>query len=68
MCGSTDPEAYFPEKGGSNRPVKAVCWGSCPVRAECLDYALRYGVEFGVWGGLSYAERQALSGAGQGAA
>jgi len=39
LCAQTDPEAFFPEKGGSTREAKRVCRG-CEVRAECLDYAL----------------------------
>jgi len=30
-CAETDPEAFFPEKGGSTRDAKRVCAG-CPVR------------------------------------
>ena len=39
LCAQTDPEAFFPEKGGSTREAKKVCLG-CEVRAECLEYAL----------------------------
>ncbi len=38
LCAQTDPEAFFPEKGGSTREAKRVC-RSCEVRAECLEYA-----------------------------
>ena len=36
LCAQTDPEAFFPEKGGSTREAKRVCL-SCEVRAECLE-------------------------------
>ena len=39
LCAQTDPEAFFPEKGGSTREAKRIC-GSCEVSSECLDYAL----------------------------
>ncbi len=39
LCAQTDPEAFFPEKGGSTREAKKVCVG-CEVRSECLEYAL----------------------------
>jgi UV DNA damage repair endonuclease len=39
LCAQTDPEAFFPEKGGSTREAKRVCM-SCEVRVQCLDYAL----------------------------
>ena len=38
LCAQTDPEAFFPEKGGSTREAKRVCL-SCEVRGECLEYA-----------------------------
>ncbi|PPK97801.1 WhiB family redox-sensing transcriptional regulator [Kineococcus xinjiangensis] len=59
LCAQTDPEAFFPEKGGSTREAKRVC-GSCEVRVECLEYALANDERFGIWGGLSERERRRL--------
>ena len=59
LCAETDPEAFFPEKGGSTREAKKVCV-SCDVRAECLDFALGNDERFGIWGGLSERERRRL--------
>ena len=59
LCAQTDPEAFFPEKGGSTREAKRVCV-SCDVRAECLEYALLHDERFGIWGGLSERERRKL--------
>ena len=59
LCAQTDPEVFFPEKGGSVREAKAVCTG-CPVRAQCLEHALAHDERFGVWGGLSERERRRL--------
>jgi WhiB family transcriptional regulator, redox-sensing transcriptional regulator len=59
LCAQTDPEAFFPEKGGSTREAKKVCVG-CEVRAECLEYALANDERFGIWGGLSERERRKL--------
>lgn len=59
LCAQTDPEAFFPEKGGSTREAKKVC-ASCEVRAECLEYALAHDERFGIWGGLSERERRKL--------
>ena len=59
LCAQTDPEAFFPEKGGSTREAKRVCQ-SCDVRAECLEYALAHDERFGIWGGLSERERRKL--------
>ncbi|WP_442965871.1 WhiB family transcriptional regulator [Pseudonocardia sp. HH130630-07] len=59
LCAQTDPEAFFPEKGGSTREAKRICAG-CEVRAECLEYALAQDERFGIWGGLSERERRRL--------
>jgi WhiB family transcriptional regulator, redox-sensing transcriptional regulator len=59
LCAQTDPEAFFPEKGGSTREAKRICSG-CEVRAECLEYALVNDERFGIWGGLSERERRRL--------
>ena len=59
LCAETDPEAFFPEKGGSTREAKKVCSG-CEVRRECLEYALASDQRFGIWGGLSERERRRL--------
>jgi len=59
LCAETDPEAFFPEKGGSTREAKRICSG-CEVRAQCLEYALAHDERFGIWGGLSERERRRL--------
>lgn len=59
LCAQTDPEAFFPEKGGSTREAKRICEG-CEVRSQCLDYALANDERFGIWGGLSERERRKL--------
>ena len=59
LCAQTDPEAFFPEKGGSTREAKQIC-NSCEVRSECLEYALGHDERFGIWGGLSERERRRL--------
>jgi len=59
LCAQTDPEAFFPEKGGSTREAKKIC-SSCEVRAQCLEYALQNDERFGIWGGLSERERRKL--------
>ena len=59
LCAQTDPEAFFPEKGGSTREAKRVC-ASCDVRVECLEYALENDERFGIWGGMSERERRRL--------
>jgi WhiB family redox-sensing transcriptional regulator len=59
LCAQTDPERFFPEKGGSTREAKRICQG-CDVRSECLEYALVHDERFGIWGGLSERERRKI--------
>lgn len=59
LCAQTDPEAFYPEKGGSSREAKATC-GRCGVRDDCLTYALDHEERFGIWGGASERERRKL--------
>ncbi|QQC89866.1 WhiB family transcriptional regulator [Streptomyces alfalfae] len=59
LCAQTDPEAFFPEKGASVREAKRVCL-ACPVRPECLAYALAHRGLTGIWGGLTPRERAHL--------
>lgn len=59
LCAQIDPEAFFPEKGGSTRSAKKIC-RSCEVQGECLEYALETSQRFGIWGGMSERERHKL--------
>lgn len=64
-CAGAGPEPFFPEYGGeeSMRDAIRVCKG-CPVREDCLLFALRSGERFGVWGGLTPRQRARLHYAG----
>ena len=57
LCAQTDPEAFFPEKGGSTRDAKRVC-AQCEVREQCLKWAIEHDERFGIWGGMSERERR----------
>jgi WhiB family transcriptional regulator, redox-sensing transcriptional regulator len=59
VCPQTDPEAFYPKKGGSTREAKRICRG-CPVIDQCLQWALDNDERFGIWGGLSERERRRL--------
>jgi WhiB family redox-sensing transcriptional regulator len=59
-CRGADPSLFFPEQGESVKEAKAVC-ARCPVRADCLDYAMENHEVVGIWGGLSARERRQLS-------
>ncbi|WP_124040084.1 WhiB family transcriptional regulator [Neoactinobaculum massilliense] len=57
LCAQTDPDLFFPEKGGSTAPAAAIC-ETCPVQQECLEYALSHDIRHGIWGGMSDNERR----------
>ena len=59
LCREVDPELWFPEKGASTAPAKAIC-GRCDVRPECLRQALTRHERFGVYAGLSERQRRPL--------
>jgi WhiB family redox-sensing transcriptional regulator len=64
-CRDKDPELFFPvsDMGPGARQVteaKAVCAG-CPVRSECLTYALEDGLDHGIFGGLTERDRRELT-------
>jgi WhiB family redox-sensing transcriptional regulator len=59
VCGQADPEAFFPERGQSAKDAKQVCL-ACPVRVDCLTWALDNAEHHGVWGGLTEKERLRL--------
>jgi len=47
---------FFPAGNRSMQPAKTICAG-CPVRTECLEYAIADATLVGVWGGTSETER-----------
>ena len=57
LCAQTDPEAFFPGKGGSTQEAKKVC-ADCTVRKQCLEWAIDHDERFGIWGGMSERERR----------
>ena len=58
-CVDADPALFFPERGEPSSPAKAICL-ACPVRVECLNYALSINERHGIWGGTSENERRVL--------
>ena len=64
VCRDTDPDLFFPvgTTGSAVTEIeaaKALC-RTCPVREQCLEFALRANQEAGVWGGASEEERRKM--------
>jgi WhiB family transcriptional regulator, redox-sensing transcriptional regulator len=63
-CRHSDPELFFPVSSagpaaGQVARAKMVC-ADCPVKPQCLEFALQSGQDFGVWGGTTESERRAM--------
>lgn len=65
-CRQADPDLFFhpegergPRKAARDAAAKAVC-ATCPVLAQCREHALRVREPYGVWGGLTEDEREAI--------
>ena len=61
LCKEVGGDFWFPDKGQPVRQARRVC-AACPVRAECLEYALSWpGLPVdGIWGGTSKEQRRML--------
>jgi WhiB family transcriptional regulator, redox-sensing transcriptional regulator len=59
LCRQRAPEEFFPSDGVGVEQARKVC-ADCPVKAECLEYALTYRIDHGVWGGASERERRRI--------
>jgi WhiB family redox-sensing transcriptional regulator len=58
-CRGLDANFFHPERGEDAALAKRVC-AACPVRDECLTFALWHFEKHGVWGGMSERERRPL--------
>lgn len=59
-CRGLDPEQFFVRSLTQAKGAIKVCT-RCPVRQECLDYAVAEQIEVGVWGGLTERQRRAYA-------
>lgn len=58
-CRDLDISIFFPDSESASGPALEVCAG-CPVREQCLDFALRTRQNDGVWGGHTETDRRRL--------
>ncbi|WP_311210980.1 MULTISPECIES: WhiB family transcriptional regulator [unclassified Aeromicrobium] len=66
LCRDVDPEGFFSPEAERGTPkarreeaAKALC-ARCPVIEQCREHALAVQEPYGVWGGLSEAERREI--------
>ena len=58
-CRGRAPQDFFPSDGVGVDQARRIC-ADCPVKAPCLEYALTYRIDHGVWGGASERERRRI--------
>ena len=56
-CADADPALIFGDPGADPSKAQAICAG-CPVRTECLDFAIATSERFGIWGGMGQKARR----------
>lgn len=56
-CRDADTAVFFPDSDDEAGPALAIC-ATCPVREECLEFALLTRQEDGVWGGMTETDRR----------
>ncbi len=59
LCREHHPSVFFPSDGVGVDRARRIC-AECPVQGACLEYALTYRIEHGVWGGASERERRRI--------
>jgi WhiB family redox-sensing transcriptional regulator len=55
-CIDKNPDLWFPERGDRGKEAIAIC-ATCPVRVDCLEYAITHHESFGIWGGRNVSQR-----------
>lgn len=48
---------FFIESSEAHSKAKAIC-DRCPVKTECLEHAIQAPEDYGIWGGMTLAERR----------
>lgn len=60
VCTNHEPELWFPVSVRQAWLPVNICNNECPVRAECLKWALDKQVKYGVWGGKTEQQRERM--------
>ena len=64
-CKNVDTNVFFPNDMGQIKPEKMTealhyCF-SCPVKEQCLEYAINSNIQVGIWGGMSTRARRQIA-------
>ncbi|HEX2848975.1 MAG TPA: WhiB family transcriptional regulator [Acidimicrobiales bacterium] len=58
-CRDTETDIFFPASESDAGPALAIC-AVCPVREQCLEWALATRQHDGIWGGTTDSERRRI--------
>jgi WhiB family redox-sensing transcriptional regulator len=59
QCKTEDSNLFFSELASKVARAKMIC-SICPVKKQCLDFAISNNIEEGIFGGLTFDERKSL--------
>jgi WhiB family redox-sensing transcriptional regulator len=59
LCRGRDPDLWFPTEPGDSPAAVNIC-SACPVRSDCLCWAIEHNERHGIWGGVSARRRQRM--------
>ncbi|MDQ3877780.1 MAG: WhiB family transcriptional regulator [Actinomycetota bacterium] len=57
LCAGGDPDLWFSVGAFEHKQAKMIC-RRCPVKRQCLTYAMEAPVDHGIWGGMTERERR----------
>ena len=58
-CRGAGTETFYPATPDEEAEALSIC-ATCPVRAQCLDYAVRNHETYGIWGGTTPEQRRRI--------
>lgn len=58
-CNGIDPDLFFSSDDKAQRRALELC-KACPVREECLRWAVEHREMYGIWGGMEESDRRSL--------
>jgi hypothetical protein len=59
LCLGHDPDLWFPQESDGGANAVRIC-SACPVRLDCLGWAIAHNERNGIWGGMSARKRQTM--------
>jgi WhiB family redox-sensing transcriptional regulator len=61
-CGDMNPDDLFADPGSPDEVRVLAACAACPVRRQCLAFAVEQGIADGIWGGMTEGDLRRLLG------